>query len=95
MGAIAIKTLTSHQSIWLEQHASLKEVKQAGSKAPRSNDFTFAFYKKEHTLIGMEIVQLVNEFLKLGKLLKGVNTSYKVPRHSFGSYITLKGYIST
>jgi hypothetical protein len=47
MGAIVFKTLTPHQSIWLEQDATLKEVKQAGSKAARPNNFTFAFYKKE------------------------------------------------
>jgi hypothetical protein len=63
---------------------TLKEIKQAiwscdASKALGSDGFILVFFflnKKAWTFIGSDVLRLVNEFFKTGRLLKGINTAY-------------------
>jgi hypothetical protein len=84
IGNTGFKSITPELFAWMEQDVTLKEIKQAiwscdASKALGSDGFILVFFflnKKAWTFIGSDVLRLVNEFFKTGRLLKGINTAY-------------------
>jgi hypothetical protein len=63
MGVMGFKGISPQLSTWLEQDATLEEVKQAVwdcdvSKAPCPDGFTLSFYRKAWHLLGIEILSM-------------------------------------
>ena len=95
MGPEGLKTLSSLQIRELQQDITMDGVRQAvrdcdGSKAPRSDGFTFTFYKKALLLAGEDIFDMVTEFFKNEKLPNGINTTNaKLVPNKFSDYRSL------
>lgn len=58
--------------------------------APGPDGFTFNFYKAAWSLIGDELFHVVSEFVRVGQMPKGVNTTYVtlVPKNAHPTKFT-------
>ena len=81
LGPIGFKTLSASSSTSLERDITLEELKQSvwdcdGSKSPGPDGFNFKFYRLAWNFIADDLLDLVKNFFKTGRLPKGVNHAY-------------------
>ncbi|KAJ7009510.1 hypothetical protein NC653_000258 [Populus alba x Populus x berolinensis] len=81
LNPLGFKCLSKESSEWLEQEITTEEVKHSvwgcdGSKNPGLDGFNFKFYRLAWDFIAQDILDIVLSFFKIGRLPKGINTTY-------------------
>jgi len=81
LNPLGFKCLSKESSEWLEQEITMEEVKRSvwgcdGSKSPGPDGFNFKFYILACDFIAQDILDIVLSFFRIGRLPKGINTTY-------------------